>query len=586
MSRRVCMLLALAGLMFPASLSAADVDAKTALDLFPASTVAYIEVTQPRHVLDTILDHPLTKELEQQPDFARALESPDMQQVREVVKIFEERIGEKWRPAVTKLSGDGVFIGVDLATQGVCVLVRSRDEPLLAKTRDTFIELARQDAADKGNDDPIKEHEYQGVKAYQIEDVYYATLGRWLIITNKARLGQMVIDNALDNSTANLAGEGQFQEAVKNRQGEPTAWAYVDLTVLRATGLAKRALNQKSNNPGVELLAGGILAAVPDAPYVTASVEADAKHIAVSTAIPFDPTKIADSREFYFGPQGAGAAPKLLAPKDSIFTLSTYRDFGAMWRRAPDLFDDNVNAKFAEAESGLTTLFSGRSFGDDILGNLQPGLRVVVARQTFGKDDITPAIKLPAVAVVLQLKNPEETARQFKITYQSLVGFLNIAGGQNGLKPLEQDTERIGKITLVSAKYLPPQDAAARQDAAIYFNASPSVAFVGDAFVIGSTRSLALELAKMLEQSGSESEPGVNFEMRINGSTALQALRDNRGQLVAQNMLEKGHGAEEAETEINLLLKIVSAFREMSAKLTTADNVLRFRWEMQLVQPQ
>ena len=56
----------------------------------------------------------------------------------------------------------------------------------------------------------------------------------------------------------------------------------------------------------------------------------------------------------------------------------------------------------AEAESGLATFFGGRNFRDEILGNLQPGLQLVVARQQFPQAGVTPAIKLPAAAVVLR----------------------------------------------------------------------------------------------------------------------------------------------------------------------------------------
>ena len=37
--------------------------------------------------------------------------------------------------------------------------------------------------------------------------------------------------------------------------------------------MLKAALNKKSNNPLAEMLAGGILGALPDAPYVTASLD-------------------------------------------------------------------------------------------------------------------------------------------------------------------------------------------------------------------------------------------------------------------------------------------------------------------------
>ena len=121
--------------------------------------------------------------------------------------------------------------------------------------------------------------------------------------------------------------------------------------------------------------------------------------------LPADPREIAKSREFYFGPEEPGSAASLAA-KGTLLTLSTYRDFASLWRHAPDLFDEGINAKLAEAESGLTTFFAGRNFRDEILGNLEPGLQLVVARQQFPQAGVTPAIKLPAAAAVFRMKEP------------------------------------------------------------------------------------------------------------------------------------------------------------------------------------
>ena len=115
----------------------------------------------PQKVIDTLLDHPITRELEKQPDYQKVFDSPDMQQFRQVVAIIEGKLGAKWRPAISTLSGDGIYAGVDLATQGVVVLVHSRDAALLEKARATFIELARADAKEKSQPDPIKEDTYE-----------------------------------------------------------------------------------------------------------------------------------------------------------------------------------------------------------------------------------------------------------------------------------------------------------------------------------------------------------------------------------------------------------------------------------------
>lgn len=583
MLRTACFTFAVAALVLAAAgPAAADPAKKSAAELLPASTVVYVEVNQAGRLIDTLLDHPVLQQLQQQPDFQKALESPDVEELQLAVKAVEEKLGTPWRKAISTLSGEGIYLGVELGTQGVVVLVRSQDEALLAKTRDTFVDLVREKTANNNQQDPIQVADYHGVTTYQIKDAYYATLGPWFVITNKSRVGQMIIDNALEADRPSLASDKQFQTALKQKQDGAQMWGYADLTIVRATGIAKSVLNKKSDNPAAELLFGGLLAAAPHAPFATFEAKATDNRLALSTAIPHNPKQIGKAREYYFGPEGKGAAPPLLEVKDTIFTLSTYRDFGLMWKQAPELFDDNVNAKFAEAESGLATIFSGRSFPDDILANLEPGMQLVVARQTFAKDDITPAIPLPATAVVFTMKKPEETARQFKITYQSLIGFLNVAGGMNNLEALEQDTEKLGKITLVSAKYLPPQKPEERASAGIHHNASPTVAFVGEKFILSSTRSLALEIAEQFAKASPPASAGVNTQLKLHGAALVASLADNRAQLVAQNQQDKGHSAAEAEKEIDLLMQLLAGLGEMSLSLTTTGETLRLSWELQL----
>ena len=114
----------------------------------------------------------------------------------------------------------------------------------------------------------------------------------------------------------------------------------------------------------------------------------------------------------------------------------------AFWAAAPELFDDNINAKFAEANSSLTTLFSGRDFGDEVLGAARPEIRIVVARQTLPQDGLpAPDIKLPAFGVIFQLRDEAKMKRPLKVSFQSLIGFLNVAGAPQGQPPLELESE-------------------------------------------------------------------------------------------------------------------------------------------------
>jgi hypothetical protein len=353
------------------------------------------------------------------------------------------------------------------------------------------------------------------------------------------------------------------------------------LRLLRTFGVLRAAVGKKSNNPVAELLVGGILGSIPNASYVTASLESKPSHLLVTAALPSNPQAVAKTREFYFGADGNGVAPPLLAPQQTLLGLSTYRDFGSLWRHSPDLFDERINAQMAEAESKLATFFGGRSFRDDILGNIEPGLQLVVARQQFPQSGVTPTIKLPAGAAVLRMKKPEETMRNFKITFQSVIGFLNIVGGMKGLPPLDLNSEKRGDALVISTEYLPPIKVEMRSEAPIHHNASPTAIFVDDWMIISSARPLALDVLAELQRQRTTTQ-AVNSQVVVDGKTAQALLADNRGSLIARNMLDKGHDRPAAEKEIDALLKALRYVDHSSIQLKAKDRSLELAVELVL----
>src|SRR5262245_25326560 len=73
---------------------------KTALDLLPPTTVGYLEVPRPGKVLQVVLDHPLAREIEQQPDYQKALARREYQQFYAALAAVEGKLGMKWRQGV------------------------------------------------------------------------------------------------------------------------------------------------------------------------------------------------------------------------------------------------------------------------------------------------------------------------------------------------------------------------------------------------------------------------------------------------------------------------------------------------------
>jgi hypothetical protein len=244
-----------------------------------------------------------------------------------------------------------------------------------------------------------------------------------------------------------------------------------------------------------------------------------------------------------------------------------------MWLHAGDLFDENVNDEMAKAEGVLTTLFSGLDFGEEVLGAIDPGVRLVAVRRDFADGTARPAVRLPAFAAVLRLRDPERMRPRLRRAFQSLVGFLNVQGATQGRPQLDLETTRVGDLTLVSATPVPEEDLAGTASGPMALNFSPAIAFVGDRMVLASTRELALELVRGDESAGA-ARAAANTRVRLDGAVLRRILEDNRRHLVADDMLKKGRTREESEAAIGTLLDLLGLVKTADLELAVRGGAL------------
>jgi hypothetical protein len=251
-----------------------------------------------------------------------------------------------------------------------------------------------------------------------------------------------------------------------------------------------------------------------------------------------------------------------------------------MWLRAGDLFDENINDGLAEADANLTTFFSGKDFGEDILGALTPQIGFIATKQSFADIMPVPTIKLPQFALVMDLREPESMTRELRRTFQSMIGFFNVIGAMEGRPQLEMDMLKLDNgAQLVTSTYIPESGEERSTDASILFNFSPSVGFFGSRFVVASTDRFAKELVTSKATSGG---PSANTNVSLNAGTLKSVLDENREQLISQNMLSDGNSREEAETAIQLLLEFVGYFEGATVDLKAEDSQLSLQFGLQV----
>ncbi len=553
----------------------------TAAHLLPNTVVAYAEVANPNPVIDVLLNHPLRERLEALSSIEMALKSPAATRLWSAVALFDAGMGQRWPKTLASLSHGGIYVAFDIETKGAVLLAKSNDRSTLERFRDTVL------AAVKANQPgrTIRVNDYRGMQAYGIQgDGRIALMDDWLLVTNKAQLGKLIADQFVDGKQECLATLPTFQQAQETRDAQTGAWGFVNLDTLRSAGVARELYQGRSPNALVEMLLGGILGDLQTASFGTVALTVGEKKASFSVVMPHDSDAAHGSREYYFGADGSAVAPALLDVPNQIFAASLHRDLSQMWLRADELLSEKGSDQLAKADSQLTTFFSGRDFGEDILGALESDIQLVVVRQSFADRLPQPAIKLPAVALQFRMKSPEATGPDLRRTFQSFVGFFNVIGAMQGQPQLDLGMQTEQGFQLITASYIPEPDVREAQDAAINFNFSPTLALAGERVVLASTRELAMELIGTTATLPGSALP-VNSIANLEAQPLVEVLSDNQEQLIAENMIKEGHSHEEAASEIKALFELMGLFQNADMKLKVEGSVLQFDVELNLLAP-
>jgi len=130
--RNVCVLVAIVSGFTARTVNAQDLRPS---DLFPSTSVLYLEISDPDAVLGSVIDHAVVKQISGMEAFQRATETPEFFRAVAAKKFFEIQMGMEWRAALAAIGQRGVYFAVDGKTRGNMLLVRGRDEQLMQDVR-------------------------------------------------------------------------------------------------------------------------------------------------------------------------------------------------------------------------------------------------------------------------------------------------------------------------------------------------------------------------------------------------------------------------------------------------------------------
>ncbi|HBN76899.1 MAG TPA: hypothetical protein DD473_13990 [Planctomycetaceae bacterium] len=568
----------------------AEAPAGDAARYFPATTIIYAEIDQPVDLIKGAQQNPqisqLLDELKTIPAIKKSMEGKDFQKFQFALKVVEAKLGQKWPEALAALTHHGISIGVDPVSNGVGLLMQAEDAEALNNITNSLVELIEGDAKSKGQEPHFEQVEYREAKVFKASDFGFATWNNWILIGNKSDVGRSMLDALIDDSNTGLSSTENFRNASNAKTGDAIAWLFIDIDAARAANPDENIYSNKADDPGGEFLLGGLYSAFHETPYLTGELQTVDSGLKLKLSVPFDRSSISEERNHYFGPEGTGSASSPIYVPGHLLTISFYRDLSQMFQRAGDLFDEKANDDLAKADVGLSTLFSGRNFADEVLSGISPQMQFVIARQTFAEDKPIPSIKLPGFALVTELKDPKVSRKEFRRNFINAIGFFNIVGAMNGQPQLEIDFESIEGGELVTTNMVPEVDQKPDTEARINYNFSPSIAFSDNLMIISTTSELAEAVASSKEslsvEPAEDTEDIRNTAMLLSVKELVRLVLDNREHLISQNMLKEGHTQEEAETEIDSLVKIVRLFKRSKAVLSTSETTLDFTLEVEI----
>ncbi len=549
-------------------------NAPSAADFLPATTAIYLHIEKPSELIDTIESHPVVNHVLEMKQVKALMGTPQFAMAMVGRGFLETQLEESLLNALKENTTNGLWMGVDTKTNGVILIVRAKEEARLKRVAGTILNLVKTTAAGDGKKAPFKRVDYRDAVAAQFDEFMVTRYGNWLAVTNKPDLAKAFVDNQIDGVDSPLSNQPWFKDASAKR-GDSDVWAAFDMQTIRNVADNKEAFIGRTDNPGIELIFGGVLDALKHSPVAFAELDIN-EQIDFSLAAPFDAQWATEAREFFFGKELGGLAPKSLMPENMIASLTSYRDIGLWWLSKEELYAENVIAQLAQTDSQLSTIFSGMSFGEDVLGSLEPGVQIIVTENTYDENYV-PDVKLPAFALVGKLKDPKQMQRKLKIAFQSVIGFANINLGMNGQPQLEVETEKIGDTKFSSASYFFEEG---NEEGLLLFNFAPTVAFHDSNLILSSHRELAVELAELVANQHADQLEDSNTQLKLDGKMLHRILSANSESLIAQNMLEEGNDRETAAQQIEILLLAAELLRDAEIDYRVSDEEMKLHFSM------
>jgi hypothetical protein len=508
---------------------------------------------------------------------------PKFQEFVNGIKFLETSLETDWRSGLARLTGGGITLAV-CPQDTVVAIIDAEDEGLLQKLHEIILNITRSEAEKKGQAEKVTSREYAGVTAWTFDGKEaHAIVGKRLLFSSQAEGLKTILDLRDSSGGKNLAASPTFQAAQKAVGAQAVATVFVDSKPLMGIPDIAGLLEKPRANPLAALVFAGVTESLRNSNWLSLELTTEGKTLAVRAltdgkmAGPANPGAFAVPQK-----SSDGAWPNLAVPR-RIAALSLYRDLRAFYAAKDTLFPDRSSGLiFFENMMGI--FFTGRDLTTEVLAQTQPEIRLVVAEPQSDPGAGKPPVQIPAFAVVMRLRHPEQFGKVVEEAWQKAIGLVNFTRGQKAQPGMIIDRP-VYKETKYTVAYFSPADANDRTKPDVRSSIRPTLAMPGPYLILSSTDSLARDLIDVLSrEAGQPVQPiaRTHSVLDIDGGQVVSILRANRETIVRGDMVKKGRSQQESEAGIDLLINLVRLVEHVKLSLGTDKDLTQAQLTMRL----
>ena len=218
--------------------------------------VLYAEITRPETLIDRVTSDRIEELLRAVPGLKDSLQdNPQLRELQQVARYLADELDTEPVEGVRTLVGGGIVAAVEGTDKPdrVYLFVTPRDASFLEKAHAKLVELARRDAEEKGEPDPVNEADYRGVHGYSVEkNEAHAIIDGTLVIASGSEAMKALIDRIQENNGADVSHRGgcDLEGPPRGRRRVDAAgWAMVNLKRLREIDPERYASDKLDRGP-------------------------------------------------------------------------------------------------------------------------------------------------------------------------------------------------------------------------------------------------------------------------------------------------------------------------------------------------